>query len=366
MPPGAPGMGNVFVNQGGVLKRVCIKENFNPACCDSRLTCDQRPVENCCTAHNTAVSGCAWSHPGESSGSCVPWNPAHCGAETKNHCVLQAANHNVIASNPRCKSGWTGSCSYRCNDGNFDKITNSCKKNCSSKEFPIAGTRCVLPASNHHATTRRTGRCTSGYGACSGICNNGHWVSRSNICRVGRSCSNISASSHPGCPITGTRSHGWNISGLRCSSGYTGTCAGRCNDRTLTVTNGCTQARGCFSILTGRLHRHKSATSTDHSHYECAASGNYECISTACCVNGTWHVYHDRSAICGNNNWRTFSRDNTGTYIQGSGACKAKTTASNCRLPDRPNNKTHHCSSPYLNFRCNNAKWERIVEDDLF
>ena len=304
MPPGAPGMGNVFVNQGGVLKRVCIKENFNPACCDSRLSCGQRPVENCCTAHNTAVSGCAWSHPGDSSGSCVPWNPAHCGAETKENCILPGTNHNVAASNPRCKSGWTGSCSYRCNDGNFDKITNSCKKNCSSKEFPIAGTRCVLPASNHHAAARRTGRCTSSYGACSGRCNNGNWEGVANTCYTPRGCGGrtisncrmgggthnshvngscinnttgncgyhcvdsvwkwhssrshytcrqrrsctISASSYPGCPLTGTRSHGWNISGLNCSSGYTGTCSASCNDGALAVTNNCTQSSCTYAV----------------------------------------------------------------------------------------------------------------------
>ena len=291
MPPGAPGMGNVFVNQGGVLKRVCIKENFNPACCDSRLTCGQRPVENCCTAHNTATAGCAWSHPGESSGSCVPWNPAHCGAETKNHCVLQATNHNVAASNPRCKSGWTGSCSYRCNDGNFDKVTNSCKKSCSSQDFPIAGTRCTLHASDHDI--QKTGTCASGYGACSGRCNNGHWVSRANTCRRVRGCSGASrtgCNSIPGLSHNGTTAPG-------CASGYTGSCSASCNDGRLTIKNTCEQPAGCTTLAGAKINHGALSNiyQTDPTcfsevpifndeHHPCAERIDFE----VCCWHGEW------------------------------------------------------------------------------
>ena len=351
MPPGAPGMGNVFVNQGGVLKRVCIKENFNPACCDSRLTCGQRPVENCCTAHNTAVSGCAWSHPGDSSGSCVPWNPAHCGAETKENCILPGTNHNVAASNPRCKSGWTGSCSYRCNDGNFDKITNSCKKNCSSKEFPIAGTRCVLPSGSHaptsHYSYRRTGRCTSSYGACSARCNNGNWEGVANTCYAPRGCSGRTISN---CRMGGgthnshvngrcinnttgncgyhcvdstwkwhsTRSHytcktrcsGWSPGGTctvstrnhggrsgSCKSGYTGSCSYRCNNGSWSGSNSC--RRSCTGCLRRNVCYAQGSTWGYWSEPSCSSSeGSSPGYTEYRCTNRTWTLVSSSNGSC--------------------------------------------------------------------
>ena len=297
MPPGAPGMGNVFVNQGGVLKRVCIKENFNPACCDSRLTCGQRPVENCCTAHNTAVSGCAWSHPGESSGSCIPWNPAHCGAETKNHCVLQATNHNVLAGSPRCKSGWTGSCSYRCNDGNFDKITNSCKKNCSSKEFPIAGTRCVLQASDHDIQT--TGTCTSSYGECSGRCNNGHWEGVANTCYTPRGCGGKTISN---CRI-GEGTHDSQVNG-RCINNTTGNCKYHCVDSVWKKNH-----YSCGNRCSGKPSYAWNVGSIQNKTYY---HGN---TATAQCIYG----YNGRiSYRCNNGNWsKTSGQCTTGRSCRG-------------------------------------------------
>ena len=244
MPPGAPGMGNVFVNTvkpDGTreMKRVCIRENFNPACCVDALSCDQRN-EACC---NRAPSKCNWS-----GGQCIVFVPSNCSARTENHCELPAANHNPSHVVPGdCEDGWTGGCSYKCDNDTWKKQTNTCKADCSAETID----HCSLSSESHNSSRDVIGSCTGGYiGNCSYKCNNGVWGNKKGGCTAPRAC-NRSFQSIPGGVFTCwrfPRSQSGSTVSTRCWTrhGATGQCTFSCyNGIWSYVSHNC--IRGCPS-----------------------------------------------------------------------------------------------------------------------
>ena len=114
-------------------------------------------------------------------------------------CTVTARPHDVNGYNANtgwsgsCTgAGFTGSCRYYCNDGNWVKYSDSCAKKCPYKRqinnYRING-YCTLPVDSLHGT--RTGTCESGIGTCRYTCYNGSWqwdYSSYNSCRTQTQC----------------------------------------------------------------------------------------------------------------------------------------------------------------------------------
>jgi hypothetical protein len=90
-----------------------------------------------------------------------------CNAQTLNNCSLPDTVYGSTSSGV-CSAGYSGSCSYACNDGVLNPVTNSCAKDCSATTI----NSCILPTTNSGQTS--AGTCSAGAsGACSYSCSNG-------------------------------------------------------------------------------------------------------------------------------------------------------------------------------------------------
>ena len=87
---------------------------------------------------------------------------------------------------------------------------------------------CRLPSANHHATQKTTGSCIGQYtGSCSYRCNEGSWVDKANSCALPTPPSGCSTPETPtGCNAfpSGGIAHSASAN-PGCASGYTGTCS---------------------------------------------------------------------------------------------------------------------------------------------
>ncbi len=194
--------------------------------CDDVLSCNERHTSACCTSKsgctwdttsNTCKRGCTsttrsncvltgrghdiggynadtgWSgscrsgYTGEcryycddsdwvkNRNTCTLYVPSNC-THGNSRCTYKTVNHGRTRSYA-CKSGYTGSCTYRCND-NTMTITHTCKRQCNYNTE-----QCTLPRRNHGQTV--TGSCASGYaGPCRYYCNDGNWNRRSQCTRA--------------------------------------------------------------------------------------------------------------------------------------------------------------------------------------
>ena len=132
----------------------------------------------------------------------------------KDRCNLVTTNDGVAAIG--CKTGYSGSCDYDCNDGTWSENINNCKQDCDASTL----SKCERSASSHGGSS---GSCISGYtGSCSYTCNDGSWSENSNACKQDCAASTLS-----NCRRS-AKSHGG--SSGSCVSGYTGSCNYTCND----------------------------------------------------------------------------------------------------------------------------------------
>ena len=108
------------------------------------------------------------------NGVCVN-QTSGCSATTRSNCRLSAK---TSGSSGSCKSGLVGFCNYKCNNGSWTEISNTCRvgANCAS----LDGGSCQTISSYHGDTS---GYCKSGYtGTCKYKCYNGTWTPVSNNC----------------------------------------------------------------------------------------------------------------------------------------------------------------------------------------
>ena len=126
------------------------------------------PCTGTVSCNNGTVSGV-------SSAYCTP--PSNCSGATISNCTMGATNH-LETKSGSCRSGYTGSCSYRCVDGTMSQVSNSCTQvTCSAQTT----NNCILSTKTSGSSS---GSCVSGYsGSCSYSCNtSGNWVQNSNTC----------------------------------------------------------------------------------------------------------------------------------------------------------------------------------------
>ena len=109
-----------------------------------------------------------------------------CSSTTRSNCSLKSTGHGGDSGS--CASGYTGSCSYNCNNGTWSQQSNSCSanKNCSSDSFRFikkltkGGQKiaiCDISAATHGQVV--TGSCISNHvniGHCTYQCDNGTWI----------------------------------------------------------------------------------------------------------------------------------------------------------------------------------------------
>ena len=157
-----------------------------------------------------------------------------CTASTLSGCKRFARTHG--GSSGRCISGYTGSCSYTCNDGTWVG-SESCRAYRSCTARSASGGVPSLSSGSHGTT--RSGSCSSGYsGSYSYECDDGSWSGSNNCTRTYSSCSTRSASG--GVPSLSSGSHGTTRSGS-CRSGYSGTYSYECDDGSWDGSNNCTR-----------------------------------------------------------------------------------------------------------------------------
>jgi len=101
---------------------------------------------------------------------------AQCSATTTNNCVLTQTNSGNTDTGT-CSAGYSGACSYSCSNGAFTQVTNTCAAQCSA----ATTNNCVLASTN--SGNIDTGTCSAGYsGSCSYVCNNGTFAQATNTC----------------------------------------------------------------------------------------------------------------------------------------------------------------------------------------
>ena len=160
-------------------------------------------------------------------------NGQSCSQETKENgsCSLNAANHGD--SDGTCETGYTSSCSYTCDNGAWiptTGFTDTCvaPQGCSEE----IEDNCSLNAVSHGASD---GNCETGYtGICSYTCDNEQWTEVSNTCVAPQGCSE---EIEDNCSLNAV-SHG--ASDGNCETGYMGICSYTCdNEQWTEVSNTC-------------------------------------------------------------------------------------------------------------------------------
>ncbi|HVI07670.1 MAG TPA: DNRLRE domain-containing protein [Candidatus Binatia bacterium] len=174
----------------GVCTAVC---SAGQVVCNGVCTNTSSDPNNCGACGDVCPSGSTCSN-----GACFS---TQCPAGTQSNCVLTTTNSGNTDTGT-CVPGYTGACSFSCNNGTWTQVTNTCAAQCP------AGTQnnCVLSATN--SGNIDAGACATGYtGACSYSCNNGTWTQVTNTCvaqcnsncPVGAACTSNAACSSNAC-----------------------------------------------------------------------------------------------------------------------------------------------------------------------
>ena len=102
-----------------------------------------------------------------------------CFAREIANCSVSGLSHAAYSGS--CAGGYSGICSYTCNDGSLTKNFDICRLGAACPE--TTKSNCSLYEDYHGETT--DGYCDNGYsGTCSYRCNNGSWAKNSNICSL--------------------------------------------------------------------------------------------------------------------------------------------------------------------------------------
>ena len=203
--------------------------------CDS-TNCKGSDISGCevnTSSHNATSGYCATGYKGSCKYKCEKgyWKiisnacvkAKSCTSTTIGGCSLGGAFHNFTKGTCSSSSGYGGTCQYKCNEGKWEKIANSCvKQNLCSKRI-IDNCHLAITLNGNSS-----GKCKYEYkGSCNYKCENEIWKKISNNCVKAKSCPKTTIG---GCELNSSRHHsiGRHPEGY-CISGY-GVCQYRCND----------------------------------------------------------------------------------------------------------------------------------------
>ena len=142
------------------------------------VSCGSGTETRTCTNPSPQYGGSSCS--GISSRSCTSPCSSCSSRSNYSNCVLQSRSHG--GSSGSCRNGYTGSCSYTCNNGSWTFNSNTCTASFSSCSANSNYYNCVLQSRSHGGSS---GSCRNGYtGSCSYTCNNGSWTFNSNTCTI--------------------------------------------------------------------------------------------------------------------------------------------------------------------------------------
>ena len=146
---------------------------------------------------------------------------ANCSQSVVDGCSLPESNHNDMNVAGTCGTGYTGTCSYNCNEEMWEQATK-CFAQCPA-DFNIGTCSSSSDPANHGESN---GTCATDYtGTCSLNCNDGMWEPDSNSCFAQCPADfNIGTCSSSSDPANHGESNG------TCATDYTGTCSLNCND----------------------------------------------------------------------------------------------------------------------------------------
>ncbi len=233
-----------------------------------------------CDSGNGYIGTCSytcndgsWS---EISNNCRLYNS--CNALTEAGCILEITSHGDTSGRCDTDSGYTGVCTGTCNDGSWNG-KNNCMVQCNA----ITQDGCIRNQTSHGGTS---GSCDSGNGytgTCSYTCNNGSW-SGTNNCVSDGSCK---ASTEDNCVLEGKPNRSRDTFGV-CESGFTGNCSYLCNYGRFTKVrnNCCLPSTNCSDHTKGDCCQTAGCDwSVDDSN--CAACGEHDACSVrrseSCC-----------------------------------------------------------------------------------
>ena len=219
-----------------------------PRSASCNLGCAGQTVDGCVltnTVHNSSSGSCASGSSGACSYSCIngEWSrnnnscQADCDATTLNGCPLAQTAHGST-SDGSCGTGYSGTCSYTCDDGTW-KAKTACNADCAGKSETwtgaTAGRSCAGTTSTvaHGASSTATDDVAPDRGSATYMCSNGTWSDPTS-----KSCNrDCAAQTIDGCSVAAF-SHGNTRSGT-CGTGYSGSCSYSCGDATWTVVEAC-------------------------------------------------------------------------------------------------------------------------------
>ena len=155
---------------------LCIKEDLrsgNTNCCQSPDYCTVRTNQACCDAGLRGIQkACNWIPGGAiqcyAVGTICTVTDSN---KNKGNCVLAKRSYgDKRPVTAQCNSNYTGTCSYTCNNGAISGSGN-CKRKCSGTPDAL---KCPSVTNITHNQANVTRLCKSGYtGTCSYTCNNG-------------------------------------------------------------------------------------------------------------------------------------------------------------------------------------------------
>ena len=178
--------------RNGQQNLLCIKEDLrggNNSCCESPDYCTVRTNQACCNAGvRSGQKSCRW----------IPGGAIQCYAvgttctvtdsnKNRGNCVLEPRSYgDKRPVTAQCTSNYTGTCSYRCNNGNIDKVSSTCKRSCSGTPDSL---KCQSVTNITHNQANVTRLCKSGYtGQCTYTCSDGTLGGSSAGCTQGSLC----------------------------------------------------------------------------------------------------------------------------------------------------------------------------------
>ena len=147
-----------------------------------KSSCSGRTISNCSIgskSHGGSSGSCTTSH-GSCSYKCNngSWSKQsnsctnYCTAATMSNCSVGTRASGQTATGS-CTNGTTGSCSYKCNTTTWSKISNSCATPPPPPPPPPSKSGCQNPTTAHGGTTVRS--CPGMHGLRSYKCNDGKW-----------------------------------------------------------------------------------------------------------------------------------------------------------------------------------------------
>ena len=182
---------------------------------------------------------------------CVAAGTCSVGASCQNSAVPSITNGNFPTSgstadgatlNGTCDSGYNGTISANCNNGNWTTFGSCSASICTNSAIPPVANG-TFPSSGTTASgSAVSGVCNTGYGgSISATCNLGNWTTNGSCSTSLCSNSAIPAISNGTFPSSGTTASGSSVTGS-CNSGYDGSISATCSSGSWFTVGSCSPA----------------------------------------------------------------------------------------------------------------------------